>query len=226
MSAQLRRSLRPSKPTAPRVYIVGIVLIAVVAGFVAWKLSFRDDPRTALSPDTTPGQRESGSETTTVSAQHTAVADLLARARAEAKNWNPRAQLVWLKASPVRSGWVDLHGGGQLIATFGASKPGGFPNPTELSDGQLIVTITRDELSSLTKSTSQHRFFHTDRTTLDPVCTGYAAFQNLSRARDLDDVSMTLSYGTSKKHQRPVWMARAQNDLVTLDGSSCAILTR
>lgn len=149
--------------------------------------------------------------------------DLLVKAKVDALKWDPNATLVRIVAASVAGGVVDKVGGS---VTYVFGKPAGAKlgpgAPLDLD--RFVLRVDREGFHG-------HRESSPERAVglAEPGCSFSDAWASIVASGVPSNETLTLVYGESSRHGRAVWEIEEPVDPKlqrSLDGQSCAILTR
>jgi hypothetical protein len=145
---------------------------------------------------------------------------LFAEAKKQASAWHSDAVLVSVAVSAVDAGGVARDGSVEFVYARPSTQrfTGGADTGTE----RLLL---RSSAGGLTKTEARAV---KARVAPEPNCLFEAAWSAAQRAGVPADGRLSLRYGWSDKHARPVWEVQSADGqtLKRLDGVSCSILTR
>jgi hypothetical protein len=205
-----------SKRTTVAVLAVGgVIILGLVAAGAA--IALRDPnsgvaakPTAALTPAALPSAEPGPME----------VSSLFAEAKRQASAWHQDAVLVSVGVSRVDARGVAP----DASEEFAYARPSGqrFTGGAETGSERLLLRSSGGGLSKSEQRSARARVAP------EPNCMFEDAWGAARRAGADADGKLSLRYGWSEKHTRPVWEVLSPDGqtLKRLDGVSCSILTR
>jgi hypothetical protein len=149
---------------------------------------------------------------------------VVSTAQGRALAWDAAAVLVRVEAGPLRGGQLDPRAGSRILVTFGKARTARLGPGAKVGEERLVVALDERGLT-----TSETRGPLDERAVAVPECTPFEAWRRLVASGVPSSAEPTLTYAMHPRLDRAVWVGEVTDDaklVRTLDGRTCAILTR
>lgn len=148
----------------------------------------------------------------------------LIRGTKMATAWNAEARLVSYVSDHVENGRVDTAGGGRIVLVFAAPGSEGMRLGTPVGKARYVVVVDGKGVHASQRNSGPPAW-----SVAPPDCPLDVAWRKVVASGVPSSKPLGMRYAIDRQRQRAVWTATTRDrpgQTRTLDGRTCAILTR